>query len=270
MKKILLTCLVLLVILPIQNAHSFTYASKNVIAEHRLDLNGETYNVKAWFGFLSGLNIGDYATISGGPLTGEVTLSGPDEFKAGYYEFLHDWPEQVPSILSDFSNETYTFKLYDQFDNQIILDENPVTTKTGNMKWLPFVNLTATTGAGYTWLRWDDITGYGYINQYRVRVMNPDPSGPTIIADSMINGGKSSYTFSYYTEDLLSTYGEVIFRIEAIQVEEVDPGVWVWVNRSTLYHKVTLSCEGDFDGDGDVDGSDLATFAADFGRTDCP
>jgi len=30
------------------------------------------------------------------------------------------------------------------------------------------------------------------------------------------------------------------------------------------------TCEGDFDGDGDVDGSDLAVFAADFGRTDCP
>ena len=29
-------------------------------------------------------------------------------------------------------------------------------------------------------------------------------------------------------------------------------------------------CEGDFDGDGDVDGSDLAVFAADFGRTECP
>jgi len=29
-------------------------------------------------------------------------------------------------------------------------------------------------------------------------------------------------------------------------------------------------CEGDFDRDGDVDGSDLAVFAADFGRTDCP
>ncbi|MBW2740299.1 MAG: hypothetical protein JRE64_15965, partial [Deltaproteobacteria bacterium] len=28
-------------------------------------------------------------------------------------------------------------------------------------------------------------------------------------------------------------------------------------------------CEGDFDSDGDVDGSDLAVFAADFGRTDC-
>ena len=29
-------------------------------------------------------------------------------------------------------------------------------------------------------------------------------------------------------------------------------------------------CEGDFDEDHDVDGSDLALFAADFGRTDCP
>lgn len=29
-------------------------------------------------------------------------------------------------------------------------------------------------------------------------------------------------------------------------------------------------CEGDFDHDNDVDGSDLAVFAADFGRTDCP
>jgi len=29
-------------------------------------------------------------------------------------------------------------------------------------------------------------------------------------------------------------------------------------------------CEGDFDNDNDVDGSDLAIFAADFGRTDCP
>lgn len=32
---------------------------------------------------------------------------------------------------------------------------------------------------------------------------------------------------------------------------------------------VTPSCQGDFDSDGDVDGSDLAIFAADFGRTDC-
>ena len=32
---------------------------------------------------------------------------------------------------------------------------------------------------------------------------------------------------------------------------------------------VPTTCPGDFDNDGDVDGSDLAVFAADFGRTDC-
>jgi len=31
-----------------------------------------------------------------------------------------------------------------------------------------------------------------------------------------------------------------------------------------------IICEGDFDVNGNVDGSDLAIFAADFGRTDCP
>lgn len=36
--------------------------------------------------------------------------------------------------------------------------------------------------------------------------------------------------------------------------------------------KVVLGniCEGDFDADNDVDGSDIAVFAADLGRTDCP
>ncbi|MFX0200171.1 MAG: hypothetical protein ACFFCW_28970 [Candidatus Hodarchaeota archaeon] len=44
-------------------------------------------------------------------------------------------------------------------------------------------------------------------------------------------------------------------------------------DRSTSPHRILRikkSCEGDFDLDGDVDGSDLAVFAADFGRTDCP
>jgi hypothetical protein len=42
------------------------------------------------------------------------------------------------------------------------------------------------------------------------------------------------------------------------------PGFW-----HTVSIVILEWCEGDFDGDGDVDGSDLATFAADFGRTDC-
>jgi|LGVF01.1.fsa_nt_gb hypothetical protein len=41
-----------------------------------------------------------------------------------------------------------------------------------------------------------------------------------------------------------------------------------WENK-LYYNKTVTACEGDFDNDGDVDDSDLAVFAADFGRTDC-
>lgn len=39
---------------------------------------------------------------------------------------------------------------------------------------------------------------------------------------------------------------------------------------SHIYKFSDVHCEGDFDGDGDVDGDDLATFADDLGRIDCP
>jgi len=43
------------------------------------------------------------------------------------------------------------------------------------------------------------------------------------------------------------------------------PGFWYTLEVAIPQN----DCPGDFDNDGDVDGSDLATFAADFGRTDC-
>ena len=51
----------------------------------------------------------------------------------------------------------------------------------------------------------------------------------------------------------------------------LDPaGCFVSLETIPVYNMVIQACEGDFDGDGDVDGSDLAVFATDFGRTDCP
>lgn len=41
------------------------------------------------------------------------------------------------------------------------------------------------------------------------------------------------------------------------------------VSSLSLFVLAVPACPGDFDDDGDVDGSDLAVFAADFGRTDC-
>ena len=48
-------------------------------------------------------------------------------------------------------------------------------------------------------------------------------------------------------------------------------GDWIsdYVNYDPFVNYDFSPCEGDFDLDGDVDGSDLAVFAADFGRTDC-
>jgi hypothetical protein len=43
------------------------------------------------------------------------------------------------------------------------------------------------------------------------------------------------------------------------------PGFWYTVDATPSIN----DCSGDFNNDGDVDGSDLATFAEDFGRTDC-
>jgi subtilisin family serine protease len=64
-------------------------------------------------------------------------------------------------------------------------------------------------------------------------------------------------------------------RIQRI-LSGVDPlsslaGMVVTGGRLNLYNSLTAAgaCEGDFNGDNDVDGDDLSIFAADFGRTDC-
>ena len=48
-----------------------------------------------------------------------------------------------------------------------------------------------------------------------------------------------------------------------------DPAVWQMLIDDYPRFSAGVPCEGDFDGDNDVDGSDLAVFVADFGRTDC-
>lgn len=47
------------------------------------------------------------------------------------------------------------------------------------------------------------------------------------------------------------------------------PGLILVLFVFTSIPGLAQECEGDFEGDGDVDGTDLAIFAADFGRTDC-
>jgi hypothetical protein len=75
----------------------------------------------------------------------------------------------------------------------------------------------------------------------------------------------ASYTFSgtvSYDIGCYQMYAQVDTKND---VDEGNEGNNVYGPKNILVG----ACEGDFDNDGDVDGSDLAIFAADFGRTDC-
>jgi len=77
------------------------------------------------------------------------------------------------------------------------------------------------------------------------------------------------------TDDQAATYGRFTWNLELSpnpESEEVWLGLFSNGYRAREVYIKTLcveACEGDFDNDGDLDGSDLAVFAADFGRTDC-
>ena len=75
-----------------------------------------------------------------------------------------------------------------------------------------------------------------------------------------------------HTEDLLSSsmgYSEQISVYGGDMEDWSNWGLHSWDFNFRISGIYSNICEGDFDEDGDVDGSDLAVFAADFGRTDC-
>jgi len=85
---------------------------------------------------------------------------------------------------------------------------------------------------------------------------------------------------------ITAEYATTIFDIDLIPPPDLELPARIIVEYATAIARFDLSslsvCEGDFDLDGDVDGSDLAVFAAggttitleefatDFGRTNCP
>ena len=80
------------------------------------------------------------------------------------------------------------------------------------------------------------------------------------------------------TIEQIKSYGESIYFEIYSHAHLAENSFGITENRAEAYVsinsiKVVVSClpicEGDFDEDGDVDGSDLSVFAADFGRTDC-
>lgn len=83
----------------------------------------------------------------------------------------------------------------------------------------------------------------------------------------MSGGGAPMESTSYQTDSTVGQPSPLMDPANPPGSTNYDlyPGFWHTVELGV----VVDPCEGDFDHDGDVDGSDLAVFAADFGRTDC-
>ena len=89
----------------------------------------------------------------------------------------------------------------------------------------------------------------------------------TIPTSVLSGGGAPMSSGSYKTNSTLGQSSPLMDPADPPLSTNYDlyPGFWYTLEAAVPQN----DCPGDFDGDGDVDGSDLATFAADFGRTDC-
>ena len=105
---------------------------------------------------------------------------------------------------------------------------------------------------------------------------NPYDSGLLSIGSTKTGGMWHASRF-YMDLGTQSTFGEAFrqwFNYSQSVYPDLTPQWWygmVLIGDAALMRSTFLvePCEGDFDNNGRVDGSDLAVFAADFGRTDC-
>ena len=114
------------------------------------------------------------------------------------------------------------------------------------------------------WFNYSDDSGYVQISVY------DQDTGEWLNWEDIltISGYSAGWTRSI-TIDLFPYAGEKVrFSFyHTANSYNVAPG-W-YIDDIKLPGVFPNTCEGDFDNEGDVDGSDLAVFAADFGRTDC-
>ena len=98
---------------------------------------------------------------------------------------------------------------------------------------------------------------------------NGNPAGTQYYCQNTTAGTNSGWTTSTsWNSTGLIPDTSYAFRVMARNAEGFQTG-WRSLGSATTLPPSVPPCEGDFNGDHDVDGSDLAVFAADFGRTDC-
>lgn len=190
----------------------------------------------------------------------------------------------LPLDATDFSAwEEMTYTFWDDADDDDIIDTNPedytqFSIAAGTYRKLALPQNISLSSEGI--ISWDEVE---YADYYKVRaqdVENGVITGGLIYGSDRIpsdGSGRMSHDLGEFMDRIMSD--TVVLYIVAREVADIDniengvlvPGVEHIINQSRIYFDPMdkMICEGDFNNDGDVDGSDLALFAADFGRTNC-
>ena len=123
------------------------------------------------------------------------------------------------------------------------------------------------TGNCVSWV-WNDEDGWAFSENFlfsrRLVTAGTTLSAPRIRTFSI--SSKLSIRGQSSGGNVSSGYTEISVALHLLPMNL--PNGATWSSESGVFLSEPL-CLGDFEGDGDVDGSDLAVFAADFGRTDC-
>lgn len=138
------------------------------------------------------------------------------------------------------------------------------------IKQWDFVQNVTVTGGFHPTITWEPIDGFDN-GRYQVRFMlldqngKPDRSKLIWQSPSFADLNLESYSYTY-EGNLIEQYGTIAISIEAT---ENPLGPDDALRNRSIYYAIHHVCVGSFDNDSDKDGSDLAMFIADFGRTDC-
>jgi hypothetical protein len=201
------------------------------------------------------------STDGGATFSANVRVNSYTDYSQGYPELTLDDAENIYVVWNDGRrywtegyNDIYFAKSTDKGGN-FTGDFRVNDADISNTIQYLYPSLSVTGGGRIYVSWWDDRSG------------NLD-----IYLTGSSNGGVSFFP-SWQINDDMGTASQDKSKIAVDKSGDVHV---VWRDtRNTdyppdIYFARSFPCEGDFDNDGDVDGSDLAVFAAEFGRTDCP
>ncbi len=251
MRRILLLCFALFLILPIPLANADWVS---VWMDHRGP--GGTYE---GYSILTSLGtdtpFGNHAVMynNGGPALQGLLSEDPDHpsgtlldyeglWKDSDYHFHNQYDVSLNAADSNwigyFEKVDFHFELHDTTHATLVSRD----FHTNSFNPLDLVNLDPVVGGSNPIFRWDPVAR---ANNYKIRIMNPDRDNPDTDPSLLLDDGNiiwdgTQYTYEY-TGDLFSTYDTLQFRIEARQFIDWDGSgdFGDLTNRSLTYYAHT-------------------------------